>query len=333
MRDLSSFGTKDSKDSKDNPCSDSFTLLMSCPDQKGVVAGVAAFIHKHGGNIYSANQHFDKDAQQFFARFAWTMYPEDREFRDTESGDKELGDTAFGDNGSGESGNVAEWCLQRLRQDFAELAQHFSMNWQMDISGRKLRSAIFVSRYDHCLYDLLVHRDELNCDFRCIISNHRKLEAVAKHFGLRFYYTDFSGLGKAAAEKQQLEILLRERIELMVLARYMQILSPEFLEQSPAPAINIHHSFLPAFKGAKPYHQAYERGVKIIGATSHYVTADLDQGPIIAQDVQAVSHRDSVEDLVRKGRSIEKYVLLQAVRAHTEQRVLCFGNRTVVFPG
>ncbi len=298
----------------------SFTLLLSCPDQKGVVASVAAFIHQHGGNIYSANQHFDQDARQFFARFAWAI------------------------QGPAET---AEHAAQELRKQFAPLARGLSMNWQMDINGRKLRSAIFVSHYDHCLYDLLVHRNELNCDFRCVISNHQKLEPVARHFNLPFHYIDFAVTKdgspvspetqkadqKTQAERCQLELLEREQIELLILARYMQILSPEFLERSPAQAINIHHSFLPAFKGARPYHQAYERGVKIIGATSHYVTAELDQGPIIVQDIQTVSHRDSIKDLVRKGRSVEKYVLLQAVRAHTEQRVLRFQNRTIVFPG
>ena len=292
--------------SEDNPKDQNFTLLLSCPNQKGVVAGVAAFIHQHNGNIYSANQHFDQDAQQFFARFAWHI-----------------------DNPARDPAEI----LALLRKQFTDLARQFLMNWQIDLSTRKLRSAIFVSRYDHCLYDLLVHRDELQAQFCCIISNHKDLQPVARHFALPFYHVDFKRLGKPKAEEQQLKILAKFHIELIILARYMQILSPDFLARNYAPAINIHHSFLPAFKGARPYHQAYERGVKIIGATSHYVTAELDQGPIIVQDVRNVSYRDSVADLIRKGRGVEKHVLLQAVQAHCEQRVLRFNNRTIVFPG
>ena len=288
----------------------SYALLLACPDRQGVVARVADFIHQTGGNIYSSHQFFDKDVQHFFARFAWTLT-----------------------NQTIHSEKQAELLLAQLQRNFAPLAQNFTMNWSIALCGKKLRCAIFVSRYDHCLYDLLIHQQEIISDFICVLSNHQKLEPVAKHFGLPFYHLDFAKLGKAQAEKEQLNIIQNKQIELIILARYMQILSPEFLQHSPAPAINIHHSFLPAFKGAKPYHQAYERGVKIIGATSHYVTAELDQGPIIAQNVQTVSYQDNVEDLIRKGRSIEKDVLLQAVQAHCEQRILCFQNRTVVFPG
>jgi len=207
------------------------------------------------------------------------------------------------------------------------------MRWRIAYADQRKRLAIFVSRYDHCLYDLVLrHRaGELACDLALVVSNHADLAPVAAQFGLPFRVFEISRDTKADVERRERELLVKERIDLVVLARYMQILSGDFIERFPGSIINIHHSFLPAFVGGKPYHQAAERGVKLIGATAHYATTDLDEGPIIEQDVIRTSHRDAVDDLVRKGRDVERAVLARAVRWHLEDRILVYGNRTVVF--
>jgi formyltetrahydrofolate deformylase len=233
-----------------------------------------------------------------------------------------------------------EWALdefdltpEALYEQFAPIAQRLDMNWRVEYSARRLRTAIFVSGYQHCLADLLHrHRSgELRCSVSLIIGNHEDAAPLAQFFAIPFHHIPVAKDGKGDAERQHLELLEEHRIDLIVLARYMQILSPEFVAKFPRRIINVHHSFLPAFSGAKPYHAAFQRGVKLIGATSHYVTAVLDDGPIIEQDVTRVSHRDQLEDLVEKGRDLERVVLSRAVRWHLEHRILVYGNKTVVF--
>jgi formyltetrahydrofolate deformylase len=233
-----------------------------------------------------------------------------------------------------------EWALDEfdltpaaLREQFAPIAERLEMNWRIEYSARPLRVAVFVSSYLHCLVDLL-HRHqsgELRCSIPLIVSNHQEAGPLAEFFGIPFHHVPVAKGSKAEAERVQLELLGRNQIDLVVLARYMQIVSPEFVARYPRRIINVHHSFLPAFSGAKPYHAAFQRGVKLIGATSHYVTEVLDDGPIIEQDVTRVSHRDQVEDLVEKGRDLERVVLSRAVRWHLEHRILVCGNKTVVF--
>jgi formyltetrahydrofolate deformylase len=278
------------------------TLLVSCPDRRGIVAALAQVLFGHGANILDADQHSDVDAGQFFQRIRFDL--------------SEL----LTDRGT-------------LERAIDEVAQRFSMKVRLSYANRVKRVAIFVSKYDHCLYDLLYrHRSgELRCEIPAIVSNHADLEPLARQFGIPFHVFPITAATKPQVEEKELELIEREAIDLVVMARYMQILSENFCERLAERVINIHHSFLPAFVGGKPYHQAHERGVKLIGATAHYATATLDQGPIIEQDVTRVSHRDSVEDLVRKGRDLEKMVLARAVRAHVQDRIVPFGNRTVVF--
>jgi formyltetrahydrofolate deformylase len=223
--------------------------------------------------------------------------------------------------------------LNDFSSHFSELANRFEMQWRLALSDIRMRVAIMVSRHDHCLVDLLYRHQskELDCDMACIISNHGDSQAISDFYHVPFYLVPVAKEDKVAAERQIRMLLERQAVDLIVLARYMQILSPEFVKAYPQRIINIHHSFLPAFVGAKPYHQAFERGVKLIGATSHYVTEVLDDGPIIEQDVVRVSHRDSVEELIQKGRDLEKVVLSRAVRWHIENRILLYGNKTVVF--
>jgi formyltetrahydrofolate deformylase len=277
-------------------------LLVSCADRKGIVASLAQVLYGHGVNILDSDQHSDLPAGQFFQRIRF-----------------DLAD--------------ARTDRRTLERAVAEVAERFDLSWRISYPEQRKRSAIFVSRYDHCLYDLLLrHRSgELDTDLRLVISNHAELEPVARHFDVDFACFPIDKANKHDQEKAELELLDSEGIDLVVLARYMQILSPDFVAAMPARIINIHHSFLPAFVGGKPYHQAHARGVKVIGATAHYVTADLDEGPIIGQDVTRTSHRDSVADLIRKGRDLEKVVLARAVRWHLEDRVLVYGNKTVVF--
>ena len=278
------------------------TLLVSCPDRPGIVAALAQLLYGHGANILDADQHTDPVAGQFFQRIRF-----DR----------------------------SEMHVDRtgLEKAIFEVAERFQMRWRLVLGSDRKRVAIFVSRYDHCLYDLLLrHRaGELACDLTLIVSNHPELKPVADQFGVEFQVFPITAASKRAQEHREQELLLAHGVDLVVLARYMQVLSSEFIEHWPARIINIHHSFLPAFVGGKPYHQAYERGVKLIGATAHYATADLDEGPIIEQDVARASHRDSPADLVRKGRDLERTVLARAVRLHVENRILVYGNKTVVF--
>ncbi len=281
--------------------SNSAVLLIHCPDRKGIVAAVSGFLAEHGGNILHADQHEDHSLGLFFMRVEWDL------------GGFGLDEPA-------------------LRDAFGKLAKRFGMNWRLAWPGTPARVAIFVSKYQHCLLDLLYrHRvGELPCSVECVISNHAGAEELAAFYGIPFHHVPVTA-SKAAAEAEQLAIVERYRVDLIVLARYMQILSPEFISRYPQSIINVHHSFLPAFTGARPYHAARERGVKLIGATSHYVTEELDEGPIIEQDVVRVSHRDQVEDLVRKGRDLERIVLSRAVQWHLEHRILQYAGKTVVF--
>jgi formyltetrahydrofolate deformylase len=277
-------------------------LLINCPDQKGINAAVADFIFRNNGNIVHADEHQDAEEKLFLMRVEWEL----------------------------EGFAIAS---DDFARQFAPLAERFGMQWRLALSSYKPRVAIFVSQHDHCLVDLLYrHRTgEMPCEIPLIVSNHADARRDAEFHGVPFHMIPVWPEDKAAAERTQLELLRVERIDLVILARYMQILSPEFVRQYPQRIINIHHSFLPAFVGAKPHRQAYQRGVKLIGATAHYVTEVLDDGPIIEQDVARISHRDAVEDLAQKGRDLEKIVLSRAVRWHLENRILVYGKKTVVF--
>lgn len=283
-----------------SPADHVLTLRISAPDRPGLVAGVAGTLFEHGANILEADQYDDHGTGRFFQRIQF---------------------------------EVAGRRLDELRVGLEGLAQRLELTWTMRDRAQVRRVAVFVSLEDHCLFDLLVrHRSgELPCDIRLIVSNHALLEPVAAQFGIAFHHVPVADDDVSAAETAGQRLLEDADIDLVVLARYMRILSPVVVERWAGRAINIHHSFLPAFSGARPYHQAYDRGVKLIGATAHYVTTVLDDGPIIEQDVTPASHRDSVEDLVRRGRDIERIVLARAVRWHLEDRVLLHGNRTIVF--
>ena len=292
---------------------DTAVLLIDCPDRKGLVARVAGMLYQHGANILHADQHQDHDLGLFFMRMEWSL-------NGSESKDHES---------SGES----RFDLAAFKEAFAPLAAKLDMRWRIDSTQQKPRVALFCSQYLHCVADLL-HRwqsRELDCDIPVIVSNHREVEKLAAFYGIAFEHIPVSAATRGEAEKRQVAILELHGIELVVLARYMQILSPAFVARYPAAIINVHHSFLPAFTGARPYHAAHARGVKLIGATSHYVTEVLDDGPIIEQDVARISHRDQVEDLVARGRDLERLVLSRAVRWHLDRRILCYGNKTVVF--
>jgi formyltetrahydrofolate deformylase len=282
-------------------------LLVSCPDAKGEVASIADFVYWHGGNILHADEHADEESGLFLMRVEF----DPKDF-DIDLSQKDLVD--FG-------------------KQFSPVAQKFQMNWRLAQSSQRQRMVVFVSRYDHCLVDLLYRHQsgELACDIPLIISNHADNQGVADFYKVPYAVVSVTKENKLQAESKIQSLIDEHQPDFMVLARYMQILSNEFVNKYPQRIINIHHSFLPAFIGARPYHQAFERGVKLIGATSHYVTEILDDGPIIEQDVVRVSHRDTVEDLIRKGRDLEKVVLSRAVRWHVENRVLVYGNKTVVF--
>jgi formyltetrahydrofolate deformylase len=277
-------------------------LLVSCPDRRGIVAALAQVLHGHGANILDADQHTDPVAGQFFQRIRFDL-----------------------------EGMLTD--RVSLERGIREVAERFGMRFELAYAAQRKRVAIFVSRYEHCLVDLLWrHRaGELPGEIALIVSNHPELRASAEQHGIRFELFPITRENKAAQEVRELALLEAERIDLVVLARYMQVLSGSFVERMPARIINIHHSFLPAFSGGKPYHQASERGVKLIGATAHYATTDLDEGPIIEQDVARATHRDSIDDLVRKGRDLERTVLARAVRWHLEDRILVYRNKTVVF--
>jgi formyltetrahydrofolate deformylase len=282
--------------------SDVGTLLVSCPDKRGIVAALAQLLYGHGANILDADQHTDAVAGQFFQRIRF---------------------------------DCAEMHTDRLTLERAigEVAERFHMSWRLAYGTHTKRLAIFVSRYDHCLYDLLIRykSGELPCEIPLVAGSEEVTAQIAAQFAIPFVHVPVTAATKQEAERRQLDLVREHRIDVIVLARYMQVLSPGFLEEYKKPIINIHHSFLPAFVGQKPYHQAHTRGVKLIGATAHYVTVELDEGPIIEQDVLRASHRDAIEDLVRKGRDVEKTVLGRAVRWHLEDRVLVYGNKTVVF--
>ena len=284
-------------------------MLIDCPDQKGLVARVAGMLYERGANILHADQHQDHDLGLFFMRVEWSL------------------------NGhAGGEGHPA-FDLEGFKAAFAPLAAELGMRWKLSWSARQPRMALFCSQYLHCMADLL-HRyrtGELGCEIPVIVSNHREVEKLAAFYGIPFEFVPVTAATRGEAEARQLELLARHEVELVVLARYMQILSPEFVGRYRAAIINVHHSFLPAFTGARPYHAAHARGVKLIGATSHYVTELLDEGPIIEQDVARISHRDQVEDLVARGRDLERMVLSRAVRWHLDRRILCYGNKTVVF--
>jgi len=277
-------------------------LLISCPDRKGEVATIADFVYRHGGNILHADEHGDAQSGLFLMRVEFD--PQDFDID-----------------------------LAEFGQHFSAVAEGFRMKWRLAQSSHRPRMIILVSKYDHCLVDLLYRQrsGELACEIPVIVSNHPDNQAVADFYKIPYVVVPGTTKDKTAAEAQIQTLIDEHKADCLVLARYMQILSYQFVNRYPGRIINIHHSFLPAFVGARPYHQAFERGVKLIGATSHYVTEALDDGPIIEQDVVRVSHRDTVEDLVRKGRDLEKVVLSRAVRSHVENRVLVYGNKTVVF--
>jgi formyltetrahydrofolate deformylase len=289
---------------------DTAVLLIDCPDRKGLVARVSTLLYEHGANILHADQHQDHELGLFFMRVEWAL-----------NGDAQL------------PAVQARFDLDGFRSAFVPLAEELDMRWKLSGSVQRPRMALFCSQYLHCMADLL-HRwrsGELLCDIPLIVSNHRSVENLAAFYGIPFELIEFTADTRAEAERRQLDLLKANKIEVVVLARYMQVLSPAFVATYPAAIINVHHSFLPAFTGAKPYHAAHARGVKLIGATSHYVTEVLDDGPIIEQDVARISHRDQVDDLVARGRDLERIVLSRAVRWHLDRRILCYGNKTVVF--
>ncbi len=277
------------------------TLLISCPDQTGLVAKIANFIYANGGNIIHADQHTDFSEDLFLMRIEWQL----------------------------DGFNLPR---DMIEPAFAAIAKPLKAKWSLHFSDFLPKIAIWVTKQDHCLLDLLwrQHAKEIRAEIPLIISNHTDLYPIANQFGVEFYHTPVNNDNKIQQEARQLELLREYGIDLVVLAKYMQVLTGDFINFFPN-IINIHHSFLPAFAGANPYGRAYERGVKIIGATAHYITADLDEGPIIEQDVVRVSHRDEVSDLIRKGKDLERVVLARAVRLHLQNRVLVYGNKTVVF--
>ncbi|NTW83158.1 MAG: formyltetrahydrofolate deformylase [Chlorobiaceae bacterium] len=282
--------------------SSDFILLLSSADRPGLVSLISRFIYERGGNILDLNEHVDPVEKNFFIRVSWNI-PDP---------------------------GVSH---EELENAFRPHADEIGASWKIHQSDRKTRTAIFVSRYDHCLHEILWRNSigEFAVDVALIVSNHADLQPLAERYGIPFHLFPVKSTNKHETEEKELELLERNGIETIVLARYMQILSSGFVERYPSRVINIHHSFLPAFIGGNPYRQAYERGVKIIGATSHYVTEELDQGPIIEQDIIRVTHKDTLEDLIRKGRDLERFVLAKALRLHASHRILVNGKKTVVF--
>ncbi len=278
-------------------------LLIHCPDKPGIVVSITEFIHKNGGNIVYLDQHVDSEQGVFFMRIEWSL-----------------------EKFSIQTDKIAEY-FETL------VAIRYQMTFQLHFSETKQRMALFVSKMSHCFYDLLARYEcgELNVEIPLIISNHKDLQKASERLDIEFHRISINKENKKQQEEKQQQLLQQHNIKFIVLARYMQILSDDFVKHYPQKIINIHHSFLPAFPGGRPYHSAYQRGVKIIGATSHYVTAELDAGPIIEQDVVHVSHKDSIEDMVRIGRDLEKIVLARAVRHHVHHDLLVYENRTVVF--
>ncbi|MFD2727741.1 formyltetrahydrofolate deformylase [Hyunsoonleella rubra] len=279
------------------------TILIHCKDRSGIIANITSFIAKKDGNIVYIDQHVDREQNIFFMRL------------ESEFDSDEFSTDSF------------KKCFKR------DLAEKFQMKWRIYSSEKKPKMALFISKYDHCLYDLLgrYNSGELNLEIPFIVSNHKDLEHIAHNFDIPFYHIPVTKDTKSEAEDQQLALLQEHQVDFIVLARYMQIVSEKIINQYPNKIINIHHSFLPAFVGAKPYHSAYKRGVKIIGATSHYVTEELDAGPIIEQDVTRVTHAHSISDLIAKGRDLEKIVLANAVKLHANRKVMVYNNKTVIF--
>ena len=277
-------------------------LLVQCADRRGLDASIADFIYRHNGNILHFEEHQVGEKGFYLARVEWDL-------------------------------NGFQLDVKDFPRKFAPIAEKFAMNWRLALGSYQPRVAIFVSKYDHCLADLLYRQrnGELACEIPLIISNHPDAQRHADFYHIPYHVIPVTKENKTEAEQQELELLRKNNIDLIVLARYMQVLSTDFIRHYPQQIINIHHSFLPAFVGAKPHHQAYERGVKLIGATAHYVTEVLDDGPIIEQGVARVSHRDTLEDLVEKGRDMERVALSRAVRWHIENRILLYGNKTVIF--
>jgi formyltetrahydrofolate deformylase len=277
-------------------------LLLSCPDRVGLVARLSHFIFERGGNIIDLEEHVDPDEKIFSIRIAW---------------------------------DIKNFSLKadEIHEAFTPLAKEFNAEWKISFAEKKIRTAIFVSQYDHCLQEILwrYSMGEFGIELAAIISNHLDCKSLAEHHGIQFYHFPVTKETKPEQEQKELQLLSELKIDTVVLARYMQILTSEFVNKYPNRIINIHHSFLPAFVGSNPYRQAYNRGVKIIGATSHYVTEDLDEGPIIEQDIVRISHKDTLKDLIRKGRDLERLVLARALRLHSEYRVLVRGRKTVIF--
>ena len=278
-------------------------LLIHCPDRQGIVAAVTAFLHHHQGNITELDQHVDHRINRFFMRVKWDL-------------------TGF------------DLPREEIAAQFGKsLGEPFDMEWQLHFTDKSLRLGIFVSKLSHCLYDILQRyvSSEWNIEIPLIISNHPTLEPVAQRYDIPYHVFPITKENKRDQEKKELALLHEAKVDLVILARYMQVLTNDMIDEFPDRVINVHHSFLPAFAGARPYHQAYYRGVKLIGATSHFVTEILDEGPIIAQEVASITHKDDVKDLVRKGRDLEKFVLSQAIWFHHEHRVMRYGNRTIIF--
>lgn len=278
-------------------------ILIHCRDQKGIIAAVTNYIAAMEGNIVYLDQHVDNDQDVFFMRLECAFVKD-------------------------------QFHLEVIKDNFQKsIADSFSMSWSMQLQEQKPRMAIFVSKYDHCLYDILSRYStgELHVEIPMIVSNHNDLSSVAARFSIPFYHIPFTKDTKEVGEKAQIAILEKHQIDFIVLARYMQIITPNLIELYQNKIINIHHSFLPAFPGAKPYHSAFKRGVKIIGATSHYVTEALDEGPIIEQDITRVTHSHSIEDFIMKGKDLERIVLARAIKLHSERKTMVYNNRTVVF--
>jgi formyltetrahydrofolate deformylase len=277
-------------------------LLWSCPDRKGLVSRIAQFLFERGGNIVDLDEHVDRDERMFFLRVAWDMT-----------------DFAIAPGG--------------LEEAFLPLGREYGAEWTIRLDSQRRRLAIFVSRYDHCLQEILWRKGlgEFDAEIALIISNHPELGFLAERYHIPFHVFPVTEQNRAQQEELELALMDDAHVDTVILARYMQVLSPEFVAKYPRGIVNIHHSFLPAFAGGNPYRQAYERGVKIVGATCHYVTEVLDDGPIIEQDIIRISHKDSLEDLIRKGRDLERLVLARGTRLHLEDRVLVHGKKTVVF--
>ncbi|WP_296700175.1 formyltetrahydrofolate deformylase [Algoriphagus sp.] len=278
-------------------------LLIQCPDQKGIVAEVSRFLYSYNGNILEIDQHVDEELSLFFMRAAWEL-----------------------DSFSIQKDEIAS----KFKK---EVALNFQMDFKLHFNLPKPKMAIFVSKLSHCLFDILGrhHAGQLEVDIPLVISNHQDLKSVVEAFGIPFYHVPVTASTKVQAEKKQLDLLSSHQVDFVVLARYMQIISGDFIANFPNRIINIHHSFLPAFVGAKPYHAAYERGVKIIGATAHYVTEELDAGPIIEQEVARVRHHNTISDLVQIGQDVEKVTLSKAIKYHLDRKVLAFKNKTIIF--